>query len=522
MSKSKPAARLGVTVRCAIYTRKSTEEGLDQDFNSLDAQREAGEAYIASQAGEGWTPVLMRYDDGGFTGGNMERPALQRLQADIQAGKVDCVVVYKVDRLSRSLLDFAKLIETFEKYKVAFVSVTQQFNTANSMGRLVLNVLLSFAQFEREIIGERIRDQIAATKQKGRWSGGSPVLGYDVDRTSGRGRLVPNAREASRVREIFRLYLELGALLPVVSELNRRSWRNKECITSKGERRGGMHFNKGSLYPLLTNPTYIGMVRYKTNVYQGEHEAIVDKEVFEKVQALMRKNSRGGGPLIRNRYGALLRGLMFCKACDRTMVHTFASKVNKRYRYYTCTASIKNGRRACPSPSLPAPEIERIVIDQIREMASDADLRAEVVRLANAQFDAELAEMTGERVRLGRELVQFHAEIRRWATGGATDKVTTALLADLNERVAQTDARVVELVGLIDARQKAQLVDADVVAVFNDFDKLWDALILREQAEIISLLVARVDFDPVESTVSVTFLATAIQSLMKSKLGGAA
>src|SRR5262245_20297966 len=229
-------------VRCAVYTRKSTEEGLEQEFNSLDAQREAAEAYVASQRHEGWTCLPDRYDDGGFTGGNMERPALQRLMTDIEAGKIDCVVVYKVDRLSRSLLDFARMMETFERHRVSFVSVTQQFNTATSMGRLVLNVLLSFAQFEREIISERTRDKIAATRRKGKWAGGHPLLGYDVDPQGF--RLLVNADEAVRVRAIFDLYLELQSLLPVVTELDRRGWLNKRWITRKGHQRGGKAFTR--------------------------------------------------------------------------------------------------------------------------------------------------------------------------------------------------------------------------------------------------------------------------------------
>jgi len=246
------------SVRCAIYTRKSSEEGLNQEFNSLDAQREAAQAYIASQCHEGWLCLPHRYDDGGFTGANMDRPALQRLLDDIQAGKIDCVVVYKVDRLSRSLLDFARMMETFDQQRVAFVSVTQQFNTATSMGRLVLNVLLSFAQFEREIISERTRDKIAATRRKGKWSGGVPLLGYDLDLR--KTRLVVNSREAVRVRAIFALYLELGGLLPVVRELKRRRWRTKRWRTRHGEVRGGRPFTKTNLHRLLTNVTYSGKV----------------------------------------------------------------------------------------------------------------------------------------------------------------------------------------------------------------------------------------------------------------------
>src|SRR6516225_6951320 len=261
---TKPAVTLPL-VRCAIYTRKSTEEGLQQEFNSLDAQRESAQAFIASQQHEGWTCLPDRYDDGGFTGGNMERPALQRLLADIAEGKVDCVVVYKVDRLSRSLLDFARMMETFERHRVSFVSITQQFNSATSMGRLVLNVLLSFAQFEREIISERTRDKIAATRRKGKWAGGRPVLGYDLDPRGQ--RLSVNAGEAEQVRAIFALFLEYGALRPLVRELARRGWANKRWRTRSGRDRGGEPWTKVGLRRLLTNVLYLGKVRYKDEVH---------------------------------------------------------------------------------------------------------------------------------------------------------------------------------------------------------------------------------------------------------------
>lgn len=249
-------------IRCAIYTRKSTEEGLEQEFNSLDAQRESAEAFIKSQVAEGWVCLPDRYDDGGFTGGNIDRPALKRLMADIDAGKVDAVVVYKVNRLSRSLLDFTRLMEKFDKHEVSFVSVTQQFNTATSMGRLVLNVLLSFAQFEREIISERTRDKIAATKRKGKWAGGVPPLGYDVDTATT--RLQVNADEAARVRAIFDLYLQLETVTPVLAELDRRGWTTKRFTNRAGSLCGGVPFTKAHLYRLLANPLYAGSVRYKT------------------------------------------------------------------------------------------------------------------------------------------------------------------------------------------------------------------------------------------------------------------
>ena len=320
-------------VRCAIYTRKSTEEGLEQEFNSLDAQREAGEAYIKSQQHEGWVCLPDHYDDGGFTGGNMDRPALRRLLADIEAGKVDCVVVYKVDRLSRSLLDFARIMEAFERHNVSFVSVTQQFNTATSMGRLMLNVLLSFAQFEREMISERTRDKIAAARRKGKWSGGMPVLGYNVDET----KLVVNEDEADRVREIFELYLEHQSLLAVAKELNARGWRTKRWTTRKGTARGGRPFDKNTLYQLLTNVTYIGKIKYKDEVHDGEHEAIVDAETFDQVQVAAAAERSERRPHVRNKHGALLRGLLRCgclRLRDEPLVH--ARRGASEYRYYVC------------------------------------------------------------------------------------------------------------------------------------------------------------------------------------------
>src|ERR1022692_19066 len=297
------------TVRCAAYTRKSTEEGLEQEFNSLDAQRESAQAYIASQQHEGWICLPEPYDDGGYTGGNMERPALQRLLADAAAGRIDCVLVYKVDRLSRSLLDFGRIIETFDKHGVAFVSVTQQFNTATSMGRLVLNVLLSFAQFEREIIGERTRDKIAATRRKGKWSGGRPLLGYDLD--PGGQRLAVNAEEAERVRAIFALFLEHTSLPVVVRELETRGWTNKRWRTRSGKDSGGDPFTKVGLRRLLTNVLYAGKVRYKEEVHDGEQPALVDPAVFRQAHDLLHGGPGVGAPM-RNRFGALLRGLLRC------------------------------------------------------------------------------------------------------------------------------------------------------------------------------------------------------------------
>src|SRR5688572_25053545 len=279
-------------LRCAIYTRKSTEEGLEQDFNSLDAQRESCTAYILSQASLGWRALAKRYDDGGISGGTMERPALQDLLADIKSRKVDVVVVYKIDRLTRSLMDFAKIVEIFDAHKVSFVSVTQQFNTLSSMGRLTLNVLLSFAQFEREVTAERIRDKIAASKKKGMWMGGHVPLGYRVqDR-----KLVIDEAEAENVRLIFQRYLELGSLTLLLQDLRSRGIRTKQRQLSNGSVRGGIPFTRGPLAYLLKNRTYLGEIIHRDQCHDGEHAGIVDRELFDKVQALL-----GSGATARRR-----------------------------------------------------------------------------------------------------------------------------------------------------------------------------------------------------------------------------
>ncbi|MFN9415903.1 MAG: recombinase family protein, partial [Pirellula sp.] len=361
----KPEARK--TYRCAIYTRKSTEEGLEQEFNSLDAQREAGELYIKSQKHEGWECIDTKYDDGGFTGANMERPGLRRLLADIAAGKIDCVVVYKVDRLSRSLLDFAKIIEVFDRHQVTFVSVTQSFNTASSMGRLTLNVLLSFAQFERDMISERTRDKMRAARRKGRWIGGKPILGYTVLNT----KLVVDPLESLRVQEIFRLYMEMKSTLQVAKVLNERGWRMKEWTTKKGKTIGGGEFNKNKVTAVLTNATYVGMIEYEGQLHPGLQEAIIKRDVFDRVQETLKQNSRMKKDLNRCKHNALLQGLLRCASCNCGMSHSYTKKGSTLYRYYVCHKAQKQGWACCPSPSLPAAEIEDFVIDQIRRVGQD-------------------------------------------------------------------------------------------------------------------------------------------------------
>ncbi len=352
-------------VRCAVYTRKSTEEGLDQDFNSLDAQREAGENYIASQRGEGWECLPTRYDDGGYSGGDTDRPALLRLMRDVEADEVDCITVYKVDRFSRSLLDFAKMMERLEEHGVSFVSVTQHFNTATSMGRLILNILLSFAQFERDMISERTRDKIAAARRRGKWIGGHPVLGYDI--ASKGGRLLINKEEAEVVRTIFEIYVRRQGLLPALQDVKRRGWRNKAWVTRKGKMRGGRDFNKVTLHRLLTNVLYVGKVPYNEEVFEGEHEAIVSEKLWDSVQSILERNRRRKQGASKRKDSSLLAGVLRCARCGAAMTHHYTAKGKRRYRYYVCINRMKNGKDACPDGALPAQQIENFVIEQLAQ-----------------------------------------------------------------------------------------------------------------------------------------------------------
>jgi site-specific DNA recombinase len=355
-------APLVKSVRCAIYTRVSTEHGLDQEFNSLDAQYEAASAYIKSQAHAGWTLIRSRYDDGGYSGGSTERPDLQRLLNDIRARKIDVIVVYKVDRLTRSLADFAKLVELFDAHGVSFVSVTQQFNTTTSMGRLTLNVLLSFAQFEREVTSERIRDKIAASKRKGLWVGGNLPLGYEIKD----GKIAIVEEEAELVRFIFRRYLELGAVNELVRDLSDRNIRTKIRQLSTGATRGGIPFGRGALYYLLSNRFYIGEVEYKDEILPGEQPPIMDRALFEadRQKSLAQWSHR---TVVRNKSDHLLAGLLFDDAGHR-MIPTHATKAGIRYCYYASTPVLHGEAKTAAAGSVsrvPAADIEETVLKSL-------------------------------------------------------------------------------------------------------------------------------------------------------------
>jgi site-specific DNA recombinase len=360
-------------LRCAVYTRKSSEEGLEQSFNSLDAQRESCEAFIMSQRQEGWRVIPEHYDDVGCSGGNMERPALKRLLRDVEVGKVNVIVVYKVDRLTRSLADFAKIVEALDTKRVSFVSVTQQFNTTSSMGRLTLNILLSFAQFEREVTGERIRDKIAASKKKGMWMGGQTPLGYDLQ---GR-KLVPHTVESTLVRTIFTRYLELGCVITLASHLRKEGVKTKLWTTKRGEQRGGRGFAKGHLYYLLRNRLYIGEIRHREQWYTGEHEGIIPRELWDQVQASLDGNARTRRNELEKRGSSLLTGLIWDGEGNR-LTPSFTVKRGRRYRYYV-SQQVLNGTVDEPSVvspgRFPAHELEARVLERVQTLLrSDAEI----------------------------------------------------------------------------------------------------------------------------------------------------
>jgi len=377
-------------VRCAIYTRKSSEEGLEQEFNSLDAQREACESYVASQRHEGWVPVPHHYDDGGISGGTLERPALQRLLADVEAGQIDVVVVYKVDRLTRSLMDFSKLVDAFERHDVSFVSITQQFNTTTSMGRLTLNILLSFAQFEREVIGERIRDKFAASRKKGMWMGGNPPLGYDIRNR----RLVVNETEASLVRHIFERFTRIGSATKLVKELDEEGHRTKSWVTQAGRERQGRPLDKGYLYRLLNNRVYLGEAVHKGVSHPGEHDAIVPRDLWDKVRAILSENARTRANRTRAATPAPLKGVIRCAEHGCAMTPSHTRKKGKQYRYYVCMHATKNGSDTCSVRSVPAGEIEDAVISQVRALLRTPEVIARTVRTARSRTTEESLDNT--------------------------------------------------------------------------------------------------------------------------------
>ncbi len=369
-----------VKVRCAIYTRKSHEEGLEQAFNSLDAQRLSAESYIASQAHEGWECIATQYNDGGYSGGTLERPALQRLLEDIKSGKVDCIVVYKIDRLTRSLLDFSRIIELLDEYKCSFVAVTQSFNTSNSMGRLMLNVLLSFAQYERELTSERIRDKFKASCKLGMWMGGTPALGY----TPKNRELIINHKEAELVKAIYHNFIETNSVTETVRRINKEGHKTKSWISEKGKIYEGKAFSKKAIRHILQNPVYAGKILHKGDVYDGKHEPIIPQDLWDKVQSLFKRRDQVAKPNTRVSSPPLLKGILSCGCCGTSMTPSYSIKKNgTRYRYYTCSSKLRGSSEQCIIKTISAAEVEGLVVSQVVKLLERPEVVAHTIAAAS-------------------------------------------------------------------------------------------------------------------------------------------
>jgi site-specific DNA recombinase len=440
--------------------------------------------------------VADTYRDAGYSGGTLERPSLRRLIRDVEEDRIQVVVVYKIDRLSRSISQFYQVWGVLERKGVDLVSATQDLNTTTSQGKLMLNMLLSFGQFEREQIGERTRDKVAAARRKGRWTGGVPVLGYDVDPRGG--RLLVNEDEAVMVREVFSIYLRERSLTRVIEEVEKRGWRRKTWTKRDGVLREGSRFDKPSLLCLLRNPLYAGKVHHRGTLHEGEHPAIVDEAVWSRVQELVHRNGSTGGKDSRNKHGALLRGLIRCAQCGCAMSHSFTLKGDVRYRYYVCQTRLKRGAHACPGGKVPAHEAERQVVDRIREIGRDPQLIAEVVRQAGAQLDEHRVALDAEQRQLGKDLKRERASLRRLASGHTRNgdaSAITARLAAIQHRVETVERRLVTVARDLESAKQQTIDERRVATALSAFDSVWDALIPPERARILWLLAGRITYD---------------------------
>ena len=489
--------------RCAIYTRKSTAIGLEQEFNSLDAQREACEKYIESQGHQGWRAVSEQYDDGGYTGANLERPAFMRLMDDMDAGKIDVIVVYKVDRLSRSLLDFAQVMDRFNRAGVAFVSVTQNFSTADAMGRLTLNMLMSFAEFEREMIAERTRDKIAAARRKGKWTGGAVPLGYDVvDK-----HLVVNDLEAVVVREIFDLYLQHRSALSVMRILNEMGRITKRHKAKNGKVRKARAWAKDSVLRVLRNPIYAGFMPYRDEIHEGEHAAIVDRNVFARAQAIL--DGHGVKKLRRNANPSyILRGLLKCGTCGKSYTPgSTTKKSGKEYRYYRCVTRDKEGIRACVSRPLPADAIEEFVIARIREAAMAGDLTVGITDELAMKFQERREELQTERTKLPAAIASLSAEGHKLVetlgtANGTAHRLLEERIEELGAQITHRETRLYQVERALNELRKTEVEASWVADALAHFDDVWDVLTVENQARLVGAVVKRVVVDDVAGKVS--------------------
>jgi site-specific DNA recombinase len=508
-------------VRCAIYTRVSTSDQGNGEFSSIDNQRESAEAYIASQASAGWTALDTRYDDAGFSGGTMSRPALERLLRDVESGLVDIIVVQRLDRLSRSLLDFTKLVQHLEKLDVGFVSTTQHFDTSSSMGKFTLNILMSFAEFERAMVSDRTRDKMIAAKRKGRWIGGKPPLGYDVHPDGG--RLVVNENEAERVRSIFELYRDLGSLTQTLDALRQRGWKTKSWETRTGAYHDGSEWTATSLRNLLANPLYVGKVRCRGKIHPGKHDAILDRPLWDAVQRTLERNGNDGGRKTKNRHGRLLRGLIHCAACGATMSVAYATKGSKRYHYYRCNSAQKRGATTCPTGCIPATEIEKYVVAQIRKLGQDPTLIQATAAEARRLRSKELKQLRTDANDATRTLARLKREEDRMLQlagkpGRVGDRAVVKLEV-LSSEIETVEKHHTELQGRIAELEARDINPAELGRLLRAFDPIWSVLYPRERARVIQLLIERIEYDGQRRKLRIAYSETGAKLLL-AEIGG--
>jgi site-specific DNA recombinase len=490
---NKPVVASSV-VRCAVYARQSVSENGNGESASISVQREACESFIAAHRAEGWTALPDTYVDQGISGATLQRPGIRRLLDDVAADRVDAIITYKLDRVSRNLADFAALVAMLDRRGIRLVSVTQSFDTKSAIGRLTLGILMSFSEFERSLVSERTRDAVVAARKKGRWTGGLVPLGYALVA----GKLVPEPVEAQRVKETFALYLQTGSLIDTAEEMNRRGWTTKATPTRDGGTRGGVAWSKSSVHRVLSSPVYIARTVVDGEAFKAEHEAIVGLDVWQATQERLEANGGEHTRAARYESGALLRGLLFCGHCGSAMSPSCARKGPRVYRYYRCSRALKQGRSACPSKHVSAPAIEAEVVARIAEMAGHPAVVAAVAESARQQLSEKRKTLTAEKRAIEKALR---------AAGEKSAATPPERLPALTARVAAHEARRAEIEQGVEALHEIEVDPDHVAATVADFPSLWDAMLPRERRRVVEMIVERVAVNAGRETPAVTFQA---------------
>jgi len=501
----------GKQVRVAVYCRQSVAD--DLEFNSLDAQSQSIRAYIESQKSKGWFALPDDYIDQGHSGSTIERPAFQKLLKDIENGLIDVVAVYKQDRLTRSLAHFVQILDWFEKYSVTFVSITQLFDTSTSMGRMTVNLLATFADYERSMIRERTSDKMSAARRKGMWTGGRPMLGYKV-----RGKkLIIEKEEAAQVKQIYKLYLELGSITAVISELNQRGWKNKTYKTKEKKIISGRPFCKASLKRVLSNPLYIGKILFKGEVFEGVHKAIIDKKTWEAVNALLDDNRRNSGAGQKNKWNALLREIAYCGVCGAVLTHHYTKRRGKVYSYYVCSHALRHGASTCPGSRISAKELEKFVIDQVKEIGGNPALLSQTMDAIKKEVKEKRPELKSELKRLDKETIDLNQQRKNIldtiAQGGNGSAALKDRLDEIDQELIKASRLAQEANKALDDIKNHTIDESDLQAALRSFTPIWDVLFPREKERIIRLLIERITVHAQEGEIEITFYPGGIKEL---------